>query len=520
MPGECNVFLHGELRHMKSIEEILNDEVRLPSLPSIAMRILNAVKTDEASLGELAKIVSSDPALAARVLKISNSSFYALPQKVDNIQKALTILGTETLKNIALSFVIVRCMLTNDGGGFNFDFFWKRAVTAAVASDLISKAIDQKSDDIFITALLQDIGIVILYLCMSEEYLKVLDEKRASGTSIVAVERKIFNFDHQEVGTRILQKWELPESIYLPIQYHHNNTSVPENCREKAQILWLADRMSSAYHGARCVDKINDINNTLSQVYGFNDADISRTIDAVANKSVEILSYFEIDAGDMKPYSELLLEANEELGKLNISYDQLILELKRSKERAEGLAVELQQANEKLRELATKDGLTDLYNHRHFQEVLVNEIERTIRYKTPLTLLLIDIDRFKRVNDEFGHPTGDKVLVTVSNIMRQTVRDLDLVARYGGEEFSILLPETSLNRGAILAERLRKDIENTEIHADGHTLKVTVSIGITTYNLTSGPSGKAKFFRSADRGLYLSKESGRNRISIVKMPAS
>ena len=505
---------------MKSIEEILTNEVRLPSLPSIAMRILNAVKTNEASLGELARIVSSDPALAARVLKISNSSFYALPQKIDSIQKALTILGTETLKNIALSFVIVRCMQTDDGSGFHFDFFWRRAVTAAVASDLISNAIDQQSDDIFITALLQDIGIVILYLCMSDKYLKVLDEKRASGIPVVAAEKKIFNFDHQAVGTQILQKWGLPESIYQPIQYHHNSTSVPANLKEKTQLLWLADRMSSAYHGARCADKINDINKMMDRVYGFSDEEISQIIDAVANKSVEILSYFDIDPGDMKPYSQLLLEANEELGKLNISYDQLILELKRSKERAEGLAVELQQANEKLRELATKDGLTGLYNHRYFQEAMDNEIGRSVRYKKPLTLLLLDIDRFKRVNDAYGHPAGDKVLETVSDLMRQAVRESDLVARYGGEEFSILLPETNLSGGTILAERLRRAIESTEISADGHMLKVTISIGITTYNLAAGHGGKAKFIQSADKGLYLSKESGRNRISISKMPSS
>ena len=501
----------------KSIEEILSDDVKLPSLPAIALRIIEAVKTDEASLSEMAKIVSSDPALAARVLKISNSSFYSLPQKVDSIQKALTILGTEALKNIALSFVIVKMMQSDNGEGFNYEVFWKRAVTSAVAADLISNAIKQKSDDIFITALLQDIGIVVLYLCMSDEYLRVFDEKRVSAAPVVEAEKKIFGFDHPEVSTRVLEKWGLPENIFMPIQYHHKSKNIPENVENKARILWLADRMSSVYHGARCAEKMKDINRTLGRVYGFGEEDINQLIDEVAGKSVEILSYFEIDAGNMKPYSQLLLEANEELGKLNVSYEQLILELKRSKETAERLAMELQTANEKLRDLATKDGLTGLFNHRYFQEALDTEISRAIRYQNPLSLVLLDIDHFKKVNDTYGHPAGDTVLKVISAIIQKTVRESDLVARYGGEEFAAVLPETDLKGAAILAERLRRAVEAIDIPANEQVIKVTISLGVTTYNLAAGSDGKAALIAAADKGLYHSKESGRNKLSIVNM---
>ena len=502
---------------MKSIEDILSDDVKLPTLPSIALRIIDAVKADEASLTELARIVSSDPALAARVLKISNSSFYSLPQKVDTIQKALTILGTETLKNIALSFVIVKWMKTDNGESFNYEIFWKRAVTSAVAADLIAGAIKQKSDDIFISGLLQDIGIIILYLCMSEEYLTVFDEKRVSAAPVTVAEKKIFGFDHQEVGMRMLEKWGLPESIYMPIGFHHKSKNIPEAHEAKARILWLADRMSSVYHGSRCAEKMKDINRTLGRTYGFSEEDTNRIIDAVANKSIEILSYFEIDAGNMKPYSQLLLDANEELGKMNVSYEQLILELKRSKDIAENLAIELQTANEKLRELATKDGLTGLFNHRHFQEALDREISRAVRYEKPLTLILLDIDHFKKINDQYGHPVGDAVLKVVSAIMRKAVRDSDLVARYGGEEFAAILPETDLQGGAILAERLRRAVEAAEMPAHGEIIRATISLGVTTYNLAAGSSGKAALVAAADKGLYHSKESGRNKLSIVNM---
>ena len=502
---------------MKSIDDVLNDEAKLPSLPAIAIRIINAVKTDEASLNELSKIVSSDPAIAARILKVSNSSFYALPQKCDTIQKALTILGTKALKNIALSFVIVQAMQSSNGERFNYKFFWKRAVTSAVAADLISTFIKQKNDDIFISALLQDIGIVVLYLTMPDEYLMVLDERQVSNMPIVDTEKKVFGYDHQEVGARMLGKWGLPENIFEPIKYHHNSQKIPENCAAKARILSLADRISSVYHGSQCVEKIKEIKNTLGRLYGFSEEEINRLIDEVASKSVEILSFFEIDSGEMKPYSQLLLEANEELGKLNISYEQLILELKRSKEKTEQLAKDLQKANEKLRDLATKDGLTGLFNHRYFQEATDREISRSLRYKKPLVLILLDIDHFKQVNDQYGHPAGDIVLKAVSVMLQKAVRKSDIVARYGGEEFAVILPETDFKGGAIFAERLRKSIEVAEISAGEMTLKITISIGVTSHNFSRGSIDKATLIAAADKGLYVSKESGRNRISLINM---
>lgn len=502
---------------MKTIEEILDDKIKLPTFPAIALKIIEAVKTEDTSMSELTKIVSSDPALVARVLKISNSSFYSLPQKVDSIQKALTILGTETLKNIALSFVIVNWMKTGNGESFNYETFWKRAVTSAVAADLISSAINHHSDDIFITALLQDIGIVILYLSMPEDYMRVFDEKRVTALPVAEVEKKMFGYDHQEVGARILEKWGLPEAIYAPIAFHHNSKNSPASFSIKTQVLWLAGRMSSIYHGARCAEQLKDIHRTLQRAHGFSEEDVSKIIDVVGDNTVEILSYFEIDAGNMKPYSQLLIDANEALGKMNVTYEQLILELKRSNERMEMLAIELQTANEKLRELATKDGLTGLYNHRYFQEALEKEINRSLRNETPLSLVLLDIDDFKSINDQYGHPVGDTVLKGIAEVLKKTVRDSDLLARYGGEEFGVILPETDLKGGALLAERLRRAVEAEETTSDDYSIQTTISLGVTTYAPSTGNRGMSEFITAADKGLYHSKETGKNKISLVSM---
>jgi len=130
---------------------------------------------------------------------------------------------------------------------------------------------------------------------------------------------------------------------------------------------------------------------------------------------------------------------------------------------------------------------------------------------------LLDIDHFKMVNDQYGHPAGDAVLKVVSAIMQKAVRESDLVARYGGEEFAAILPETDLKGGAILAARLRRAVEATEMPVDGQTIQVTISLGVATYNLSSGANAKASYINATAKGLYHSKECGRNKLSIVNM---
>ena len=500
---------------MSAIENLLKDDIKLPSPPAIAVQILQAVKRNDASFSELANIVSCDPALTARILKVANSSFYASSFKIGSIEKALTLLGVNALKNIALSFVIARDMKGDSENGFDFGLFWKRAVTAAVGAEILAPIINYKSDDAFVTSLLQDIGIAIMYFCRSDDYMKVIDEKKATRLAIEDIERELFGFDHQKLGAEVLKKWGFPESICMPIRYHHNSKEIPDEFRTLSDIVLLSYNISSIYHGTRSTDKYKIIKEILCNRYGIGEDGINNTIDSVADKSIEIFSSFEIDPGNMKPFSEILQEANEELGKLNLSYEQLVMELKQAKERAENLALELKDTNDKLRKLASMDSLTGLYNHRYFQDFMDKELGRATRNKKPFSLIMLDLDHFKKINDEYGHPRGDIVLKSISALIEKKVRTSDLVARYGGEEFAIILPETDLKGTVIFAERLRKTIEQFEIQTDGIKIKVTISVGVTTWLPGGSVKEKSKIINAADKALYNSKNTGRNKISIV-----
>ena len=167
----------------------------------------------------------------------------------------------------------------------------------------------------------------------------------------------------------------------------------------------------------------------------------------------------------------------------------------------------LTAANALLQTLVTTDGLTGLKNHRAFQEQVEHEIATAHRYQTPLSLLLIDIDHFKQVNDQHGHPVGDDVLKTLASLLQSNARAADFIARYGGEEFAVLLPYTDEEGAVIIAERLRIQVGATAWNVG----PLTVSIGIAT--LTPRTAGRAELIAQADAALYTSKNHGRNCVT-------
>jgi diguanylate cyclase (GGDEF)-like protein len=159
--------------------------------------------------------------------------------------------------------------------------------------------------------------------------------------------------------------------------------------------------------------------------------------------------------------------------------------------------------------LAITDGLTGLFNHRHFQEQLAKEFNRLDRLSGHLSLLLIDIDHFKKINDTYGHPVGDSVLKRVAGIIRKAIRNIDIAARYGGEEFAVILIGTDAGGAGKMAERLRKAVANIGFSAEKDTFHVTISIGIST-NI-GDVRKKEELVEMADKALYHAKRSGRNR---------
>ncbi len=192
-------------------------------------------------------------------------------------------------------------------------------------------------------------------------------------------------------------------------------------------------------------------------------------------------------------------------------------ELLMAKELLEEANREIQKSLEREQVLARTDGLTGLYNYRHFFELASREFGASQRYQRPLAIIIFDTDRFKQINDTLGHLAGDKMLITVAQTVAEQMRYVDVLARYGGDEFIILLPETSAQQAFYIAERIRLNVAAAPMGTtENGSFFITLSIGVSEIWSDPPDHGIEQIVQRADKALYASKQAGRDRTMIFR----
>jgi len=500
------------------IQAVLHSE-ELPTLPVVASKLISMMSKEETTLADIANLVSRDVALSTKILKVSNSAFYSFPQQIGTIQQAVSLLGINAVRSLVLSFSFLNIRNGRYQSSFDFKKFWEYSLASAVAAKLLADRVNGcDSEEVFLSGLLQNLGELIFARTFPEKYEQALTSENLKDSDRLAIEESILGLNHCRVGYEVARQWGFPESLLCALRYHH----APElydgddtGIQKTVKAVYLSDLLTNILFSERPDRFHKQFRKDAKRLLGLTNSDIEEVLDQVHILVMQAGEYFNLRIKNTRSIQEILQEANIRLSLLNLDYDQMNKQLIHAKVELEKLAAELEMKNRILDNLANVDGLTNVFNHRYFQNVLDQEIDRAIRHDTVLSLLFVDIDHFKNFNDTFGHQIGDYILKEFCRTLKDNIRKYDTLARYGGEEFAIILPSTNEEESVAAAEKLRTTIEQTIFnHSEKHTeYQLTASIGISTGRPASEENfSKSDLINKADKALYEAKKQGRNMV--------
>lgn len=472
---------------------------------AVATKVIQMAVSEDCSPEELGKVVASDPALGLRVLAVVNSSAFMLPNRVSDVRQAVSLLGVRGLRNLALSLVVSDMAPVGEEG----HLLLANSLRRALAAQAIAKAMGVRRVDPYFTAgLFLDVGLLS---AARGDISYAAEIARGPAAFRVVRERAAGNPAHPAVGANLAREYNLPDETVEAIDKHHDD-EVPEG--ELARACWLAERFAGVFEGGDLVGGKQRALEAAMEL-GIDEDDAEEIFATLPEQVRDAAGAFDRDVGEQPDLDALIEDANQSLVSMNQHYEQLVRQLQVLIDEKAALEQELRAANSRLSEQATTDELTGLPNKRALQQALTRDLARASREDSPLSLIVIDVDHFKKFNDTWGHTTGDEVLRCVGKLLLEEVRAGDVPARYGGEEFVVVLPNTPPEGAQIVGERIRAALEAMSVQGPQGMLKVTASFGIATVHGQGCQDQATNLFERADAALYEAKDGGRNQVRIA-----
>lgn len=465
----------------------------LPSIPAVAIKVIELANDPYTDLVQICNQISYDPALSAKIIKAANSPLYKTRRAPENVRQAISMLGTQTAIMIALSFSITSTLMKKSAGeNGSTSYFWRRTILSALASRALGEKLGYKSpDDLFLAGLLQDIGILAFDAMMPDEYAPVFASV-STHDELLNAERIAFGAGHEEVGYALLKRWNLPDYIAISCLASHGKPGPTDSASALVGCVAVSGYIAEYFLNPKAEDALSAAADAARLWLDLDNAALTEIIEIMKIGLHPVEELFEVSLIHPAEVNGILAEAKE------------LLEMH--------TFIKMRD----LEERSQRDALTGAYNRGFFDNALQREFDLSNRQGLPLTVAMIDIDHFKGINDKYGHPVGDAILVAVVREIFGQIRQDDIFARYGGEEFAVILPGTSLLSSAKLLVRLKDSISAiSHRYEDGSDIKVTASIGVVS-NMDGGErfEHQADLIRAADQALYAAKHAGRNQIIV------
>jgi two-component system, cell cycle response regulator len=492
--------------------EILHAD-SLPSLPAVALEVLRLTAEEGTTLDDLADAISRDPALSAKLLKLSNSSLFSMGHEVSTLQKATMVLGMKSVMLMALSFSLAETIPKKvNGGPFDYSDYWHRSLVGAVAGRQLATHAGhpELADEAFLCGLLASFGGLVMAECLPVDYSEVLTMSDGNWPT-TEIEDQYMGFNQSDIIMALLDSWSIPPLLSKSVGYMQRPQKLPRGLTEEIRNLTAIMTLTALTTRVIC-DRDKGRHLRLLQKWGGAKYSMTREVlntflHGLESGIKETASMLQVDLPNSR-HEDILKVAREHLLALSLGNTHML-------QTTEQTNKSLEMEKLVLHERATTDALSGLPNRAALDERLRVEIESRLNRKKPLLLgvIMIDIDHFKIFNDTKGHAAGDEVIRCVGAALADVLRPEDFGARYGGEEFTVIMPLTTRESALAVAERIRSRIEYLECDFNGEVLKVTVSLGCATLECAQSNLDGERLIAAADAKLYQAKESGRNQVA-------
>jgi len=491
------------LDHLKSK---LKASANFPSPPAIAQQIIALAGDPDIDISQVAAAISRDPGLAAKLLRVANSALYSRQRKSTNLRQALIVLGLHGATTLALGFSLVGTYRGLRSNGVDYDRYWRRAILSASAARCFGALQNASAvEDIFLAALLQDIAILGVDRSAPDFYRDL--PRNASHREFPAHETARLGIDHAELGAWLLEYWKLPEPLCRAVAWSHAppiaDRSTPTGIA--ACCVALGSECVEILLAPAAATDFSALAEHASEWLGIDAPAVAEVMGKIVAEIPEIERLFDTKLLQPAAASVILDQARDLLILRNLQALGQVSSLRETNLKLEARTAALPDAQ-------LRDGLTGLYNRGYLDLMLRREFQAATTGNWPLSVVFVDLDRFKGINETYGHEAGDSVLVTTAKSIASVARDTDCVARYGGEEFVIVLPGVASPGAQIFCQRLIARLRSTLHPIRGTMVTVTASVGLATHTPKTPFQRASHLINAAARSVYVAKKSGRDRL--------
>lgn len=475
-----------------ALSRIMNSP-QMPTLPAVAVQVLDLTSRRDVELSEIARVVEHDPAIATRVLKTVNSSFYGLTRRVGSIRQALAYLGMETVKGLVLGFSLARTFKADEDVVFDFNDFWRRSILAASAARALAGIVRKGDpDEAFVAALVRDLGMIALWRYYDDRYLQLLDLTDGDHKALPGLERRHFEVDHAEIGAAMLEGWKFPSEIVDVVLLHHHDTEVAAQDEDMRRVVLLAGEVAESLAGdpRRAQSALKRYEDRSATWFDLRRGTAMAALQSITDHASELARLFELDAGAAPDVDALLEEADR---------------------RRRAIRVDMPEMDD----APDLDPVTSLPDRTVFQRELLAHHETD----EAMAILLVGVDGMRELNREGGPGTGDAALARAAEAVVRSTRDAfgerASVYRFVGAELAVMVRGDAVDRADSLAERVRAAVRLAPFTDESLGLRgLGVSIGVATRQGTAGPASPDELLRASMMALSEARRTGGDAIVV------